>query len=68
MKDLKFLAELAKEAGKAILEVYGTEFSVERKEDRSPLTEADTRSHQIITRALESDTRRFRFYPKKAGR
>jgi len=52
VKDLKFLAELAKEAGKAILEVYGTEFNVERKEDRSPLTEADIRSHQIITRAL----------------
>lgn len=54
MKDLEFLADLAKEAGKAILEVYGTEFSVERKEDRSPLTEADTRSHQIINRALQA--------------
>lgn len=53
MTDLEFLAELAKEAGRAILEVYDSEFVVERKEDRSPLTEADTRSHQIISRALE---------------
>lgn len=52
MKDLEFLADLAKQAGKAILEVYATDFDVARKEDRSPLTEADTRSHQIISRAL----------------
>jgi 3'(2'), 5'-bisphosphate nucleotidase len=43
---------LAKEAGKAVLEVYETEFSVEKKEDRSPLTLADKRSHQIINRGL----------------
>lgn len=54
MKDLEFLADIAKEAGKAILEVYGTEFGVETKADRSPLTEADTRSHQIISRALQA--------------
>lgn len=54
VKDLEFLADLAKEAGKAILEVYGTEFNVHRKEDRTPLTEADTRSHQIISRALQT--------------
>jgi 3'(2'), 5'-bisphosphate nucleotidase len=54
VKDLETLAEIAKEAGEAILEIYGTEFSVEKKADRSPLTEADTRSHQIISRALKA--------------
>jgi 3'(2'), 5'-bisphosphate nucleotidase len=52
--DLEFLGNLAKEAGKAILDVYGTEFSVEQKEDKSPLTLADTRSHQIISAGLKS--------------
>jgi 3'(2'), 5'-bisphosphate nucleotidase len=55
---LEFLGNLAKEAGKAILEVYETDFAVERKEDSSPLTLADRRSHQIITAGLQSE------YPK----
>lgn len=44
----------AKKAGDAILEIYGGDFSVEHKEDRSPLTQADKRSHEIITRVLSS--------------
>ena len=43
---------LALEAGKAILEIYSTTFSVTAKEDNSPLTLADTRSHEIITQGL----------------
>ncbi len=54
MQDLDFLAGIAREAGKAILEVYDTEFEVERKEDHSPLTLADKRSHRIIADALRS--------------
>jgi 3'(2'), 5'-bisphosphate nucleotidase len=42
----------AKKAGDAILEVYGTAFSFEQKEDRSPLTLADMRSHDVITGQL----------------
>src|SRR5574340_79122 len=42
----------AKKAGDAILEVYGSSFSVEHKEDRSPLTLADRHSHEIISRHL----------------
>lgn len=42
----------AKKAGEAILEVYASDFSVEHKEDRSPLTLADRRSHDIIFRHL----------------
>lgn len=52
--DFDFLSALALEAGAAILDVYETEFSVEQKEDRSPLTLADKRSHQIISEGLLS--------------
>ncbi len=40
-------------AGKAILEVYGTDFTVDTKADKSPLTLADRRSHEIIMAALK---------------
>ena len=50
--DLEFLAATAREAGAAILEVYGTDFAVASKADESPLTEADLRAHRIITRRL----------------
>jgi 3'(2'), 5'-bisphosphate nucleotidase len=45
--------EIAREAGRAILEVYGRpDFAVSRKSDDSPLTEADQVAHGIISRAL----------------
>jgi 3'(2'), 5'-bisphosphate nucleotidase len=43
---------LAREAGRAILEVYASSFSVQEKEDRSPLTEADLRSEKLILAGL----------------
>ena len=52
--DLEVLGDLAKKAGKAILEIYGTDFEVEQKEDASPLTLADRRSHQIIAAGLQA--------------
>ncbi|NTW36107.1 MAG: 3'(2'),5'-bisphosphate nucleotidase CysQ, partial [Syntrophobacteraceae bacterium] len=52
--DLDYLGRLAKDAGKAILEVYRTDFAVENKDDSSPLTLADTRSHRIIADGLRS--------------
>ena len=45
--------QAAMEAGAATLEVYESEHHVDYKEDRSPLTLADTRSHDIIARRLE---------------
>jgi 3'(2'), 5'-bisphosphate nucleotidase len=39
-------------AGEPILEVYGGELQVEYKDDRSPLTLADTRSHAVIAAGL----------------
>jgi len=44
----------AKKAGDAILEVYGSGFSVEQKEDKSPLTLADRRSHEVISHHLRT--------------
>ncbi len=41
------------EAGKAILEVYASDFAVQTKSDRSPLTLADQRSHEIIKSVLK---------------
>ena len=43
----------AKRAGEAILDVYGSDFAVEQKDDKSPLTLADKRSHEIIMNVLE---------------
>ncbi len=42
----------AKRAGEAILEVYNSDFAVERNDDNSPLTLADKRSHEIIMNDL----------------
>jgi len=46
------IAEIAVDAGKAILEIYGKDFEVAHKIDQSPLTQADLASHHIICDAL----------------
>ena len=50
------LIEISKEAGKAILEVYNTDFDYQIKEDLSPLTKADTLSNHIICERLKALT------------
>ena len=50
------LIEISKEAGKAILEVYNTNFDYKIKEDSSPLTKADTLSNHIIFKRLKALT------------
>ena len=47
---------LARQASKAILDVYSTSFKVDIKTDDSPLTQADQASHEIISRGLEKLT------------
>lgn len=37
------------------MDIYQTDFKVDHKEDHSPLTEADRRSHAIIVQALQND-------------
>lgn len=46
------IVELARRAGDAIMQVYGTSFEVGYKEDASPLTLADSRSHALIEEGL----------------
>ena len=50
--DLPYLLTTARLAGQAILEVYETDFEVQRKDDASPLTEADLAAHRVITARL----------------
>lgn len=49
---LEDVLSLAKEAGDRILDVYNSDFAVQHKDDKSPLTEADMASHRTITAAL----------------
>jgi len=42
----------AVQAGEAVLDVYHSDFAVDQKEDKTPLTLADRRAHQIITQRL----------------
>jgi 3'(2'), 5'-bisphosphate nucleotidase len=44
--------QLARDAGKRILDIYDTAFNIEEKADQSPLTEADLASHQTIVDGL----------------
>jgi 3'(2'), 5'-bisphosphate nucleotidase len=48
------LRTVAAAAGNAIMRVYDSEFDVEFKDDRSPLTEADRASHELIVEALSA--------------
>jgi 3'(2'), 5'-bisphosphate nucleotidase len=50
------VVQLAQRAGDAILSVYGGQFEVTHKDDRSPLTLADLRAHEIIVQGLHALT------------
>ena len=41
------------EGGDAIMQVYASDFSVEHKEDKSPLTLADKNCNEVIERHLK---------------
>ena len=45
---------IARQAGDEILNIYNKSFSINYKDDNSPLTEADLVSNAIITNALEN--------------
>lgn len=51
--DIEDIKRIARLAGDEILAVYGTEFSVDVKDDKSPLTEADRRANAVIVEHLE---------------
>ena len=44
--------KIAKQAGSVIMDVYKTNFEIHIKNDKSPVTEADTRANDIITAGL----------------
>jgi 3'(2'), 5'-bisphosphate nucleotidase len=51
---IKVMCAVAREAGAAILQVYGDEdFGVQTKSDDSPLTRADLAAHNIIVEGLQ---------------
>lgn len=54
--DLRALSEqaltVARDAGRAILDVYDGDFAVETKADQSPLTAADMAAHRVIAAGL----------------
>lgn len=51
--------EIAKSAALPILEVYQTNFSVQHKADKSPVTEADLAAHEVITEGLSKLTQQW---------
>lgn len=53
---LPAVCDIARQAGAAIMTVYATDFSSERKADGSPVTEADTAAEAIILPALRAQT------------
>jgi 3'(2'), 5'-bisphosphate nucleotidase len=52
-KVLEFAKELAKQAGRIILDIYQKDFSVDYKDDSSPVTEADKKANDYIVNKLK---------------
>jgi len=50
--NLNDIKDIALDAGESIMEIYKRDFTVEYKDDKSPLTEADTKANEIICTAL----------------
>ncbi|UCC56324.1 MAG: 3'(2'),5'-bisphosphate nucleotidase CysQ, partial [Gammaproteobacteria bacterium] len=53
---LEPVVELAREPGRKKLDIYNSEFAIQEKEDKSPLTEADMASHHAIVDGLATLT------------
>lgn len=54
-KTIEKIIDIAREAGKKIMEVYnGPDFELQFKEDNSPLTTADRASHDVIEKGLST--------------
>jgi 3'(2'), 5'-bisphosphate nucleotidase len=52
IQDIQFLIDLALSAGKEIMRVYSDEYNIKLKDDRSPLTLADTLSDELIKKSI----------------
>ncbi|MFA7084550.1 MAG: 3'(2'),5'-bisphosphate nucleotidase CysQ [Arcobacteraceae bacterium] len=51
--DIKEIINIALKAGVEIMKIYKEDFSVEYKEDNSPLTEADLKANTVICESLQ---------------
>jgi len=51
-RELKWAAEIAREAGSVLLEVYASDFQVDWKGKGDPVTEADRRANRLIVERL----------------
>ena len=63
--DIEDIVTIAKTAGDAIMKIYDRDFTVEYKDDKSPLTEADLKSNEIIVSALEVLNSKFKIQNSK---
>ncbi len=53
MFDYKLVVDIAVAAGKEIMKIYNSSYEISYKEDNSPLTLADRRSHEVIVEGLQ---------------
>lgn len=51
----RLFAQIASEAGVAVMEVYATDFTARTKADSSPVSDADERAEEIILKRLATD-------------
>ncbi|MDK9692991.1 MAG: 3'(2'),5'-bisphosphate nucleotidase CysQ [Sulfurimonas sp.] len=52
--DIEEIKKIALKAGEAVMQIYRKDFSIDYKDDKSPLTEADLKSNEIICSNLQS--------------
>jgi 3'(2'), 5'-bisphosphate nucleotidase len=50
--NIEDIKNIALDAGAVIMKIYNKDFSIEYKDDKSPLTQADLKSNEIICKAL----------------
>jgi 3'(2'), 5'-bisphosphate nucleotidase len=53
---LEAVNQIAQAAGESIMEVYATDFEVQQKDDKTPLTKADMAAHETIIAGLKKIT------------
>ncbi len=63
---LEPVLDIARQAGRAILEIYENDFEVQSKADESPLTAADLASHGVIHDGLAKLTPDVPFYSEES--
>jgi 3'(2'), 5'-bisphosphate nucleotidase len=57
--DINEIIAIAQKEGDVIMEIYAKDFTVEYKDDKSPLTEADQKANEIIVNGLNALSLKF---------